>query len=272
MHPGPVTIEIISLLPTRQRISGARDARGPAPGAIPEARLSLSSETIYLQGGCDLRGVRALQALMWRIRPRTAWDIGANRGNHAAFMRPLCGRLVCFEPNPAEFRRLEALFKEDPGVILLDIGLSDRSAERPFLISAEESGNSTFEIEADQANALRSVKTGDEIVITHGVNDLDLIKIDVEGHEAAVLRGMIATILDQRPVIVFEVLEAQSTSDFGFSELLPGYSLYGNKTGLISGVTMGAYTFCRFDYHKTYMSALAVPNEKKALLSDILPE
>ncbi len=186
-------------------------------------------------------------------------------------MRPLCRRLFCFEPNPAEFLRLSDLFQNDRHVTVLDIGLSDVCATRPFLIHNQESGNSTFEVIPDQANANLRVETGDEIVHAYDIADLDFIKIDVEGHEACLLKGLSSTIRQQRPVIIFEILELQSTIDFGFESLFPNYLIYGNRTGLISKITMSAYTFCEFNYGNTYMCALAVPIEKKAYLRNLLP-
>ena len=275
----------MSKIPVTRRLAAKRfsalcQKNSPVPkvraksGDIPVTLdLSVGSDrTIYLQGACDLRGVRAIQRVMERVKPRTAWDVGANRGNHAAFMRPLCERLYCFEPNPAEARRVRELFRSDPGVTVLDIGLSDQSATRPFLIHPVESGNSTFEVTGDQANAAFQVTTGDELVSLNRLSDLDFIKVDVEGHERNVLRGMSAILVQQRPIIILEILEAQSTPAFGLDQILPDYAIYGNKTGVISGITMSAYQFCRFEYGKTYMSALAVPMEKRHLLKGMIPD
>jgi FkbM family methyltransferase len=167
--------------------------------------------TIFMQGGCDLRGVRAMERVMQRIKPRTALDIGANRGNHAAFMRRHCDRLVCFEPNPVEYGRLSRLFEGDPGTILLNVALSDRSGEMPFLIYEVESGNSTLEVAPSDANARVQVETGDAIAGLHGLNDIDFIKLDVEGHEKAAFLGLSGVINKQRPFVVFEILEAQNS-------------------------------------------------------------
>lgn len=52
--------------------------------------------------------------------------------------------------------------------------------------------------------------TVDVFCRTAGIQKIDLIKIDVEGHEACVLRGMKETIKRSRPVILIEVLPSQS--------------------------------------------------------------
>jgi hypothetical protein len=65
--------------------------------------------------------------------------------------------------------------------------------------------------------------------------------------------------------------QSDSLLDFKFQTLLPNYRLFGNRMSVRSNITMSAYEFCRFRYNTTYMSALAVPEEKMTLLVDILP-
>jgi FkbM family methyltransferase len=230
-----------------------------------------ADRTIYLQGACDLRGVRAIERVMTRLNVRTAWDVGANRGNHSAFMRRHCDRLFSFEPNPREFARLKTLFRADRGVIPLNIGLSDQVGELPFLIFDSESGNSTLEVSTGTANCVVSVSTGDRIAADHVLSDVDFIKLDVEGHEKRAITGMRSIFHVQRPVMIFEILEAQSTPDIDFADILPNYRIFGNKTGPVSRVTMSAYDFCPFEYGKTYMCALAAPEERLTDLADLLP-
>jgi FkbM family methyltransferase len=221
---------------------------------------------IYLYGRGDPRGVGAIERVMRRLGCRTALDVGANRGNHAAFMRRHSHRLFAFEPHPFEYQRLAALFAGDGQVTALNLGLSDTDGELPFRLDEANSGISTFEIGDGLANATSLVCTGDAFAADYALRDIDFIKIDVEGHEAKVLRGLAGVIRAQRPVIIMEILESQSRPEAGFEALLPGYRFFGNRTGFWSGLTLSAYDFCAFRYGKTYMSALMVPEEKVRLL------
>lgn len=230
-----------------------------------------SDRDIYLFGGGDPRGVSAIERVMARLAVRTAWDIGANRGNHAAFMRRHCERLFCFEPNPGEYRRLADLFRDIDRITPVNLGLSSIEGRLPFHIDQAASGGSSFELDGRPANFEAEVNTGDHTARAFGLTDIDFLKIDVEGHEIAVLRGLRDVIRNQRPVIVMEILEANNRSDSGLVELLPGYRFFGNRIGLLSGITRSAYSFCRFRTDVTYMSALLVPEERLGRLEGLLP-
>ncbi len=226
---------------------------------------------IYLFGRNDPRGLGAIEAVMARLDCRTAWDVGANRGNHAAFMRRLSRRVFAFEPNPVEFRRASALLAGDPVVTLLNLGLSDQEGELPFLIDEHDSGGSTFAVDRDKANFVAKVSTGDAVAAEHGLTDIDFIKIDVEGYEKNVLRGLSNVIATSRPVVGVEILANQNTPDDNIIGFLPDYEVFGNRMGLVSNAFMTPYTFCRFELGRTYMSALMVPREKLDRLGALLP-
>ena len=49
----------------------------------------------------------------------------------------------------------------------------------------------------------------DDFVDSHGLVGVDLIKVDTETTEAAVIRGMLRTLGRDRPAIVCEVLDAE---------------------------------------------------------------
>jgi FkbM family methyltransferase len=248
-------------------------ARRTIAGIPVDLDLSRAADrTIYLQGACDLRGVRAIDQVMARLDVRTAWDVGANRGNHSAFMRRRSRRLFSFEPNPEEYNRLYNLFESDRCATQLNIGLSDHVGELPFLVCEGDSGNSTFEIPRNGANTSVRVRTGDDVAAEYNISDIDFIKLDVEKHEFRVLRGMRNIFSNQRPTMIFEILQDDNVESIDFCSDLPRYRLFGNKIGFVSSISMTAYQFCEFEYGRTYMCALAVPEEKVKRLRDLLPQ
>ena len=226
---------------------------------------------VFLFGRADPRGIGAIELVMEKLDCRTAWDIGTNRGVHAAFMRRHCDRLYGFEPNPAEFHRASDLLATDDRVTILNLGLSDREGQLSFLIDEVDSGGSTFAILEHEANFLAHVRTGDSLAAELRISDVDFIKIDVEGYEKNVLAGLSGTIAANRPVIVIEILSNQNSALDNLNGFLPDYEIFGNETGFVSSIFMTPYTFCPFRLNMTYMCALLVPLEKRDRLRSLLP-
>ena len=106
----PATVLYGSQTGNAKRAAEALHAKLQGAGLPVRLDLRRSSDrAIFLYGRCDPRGVAAIERVMAALDCRTAWDVGANRGNHSAFMRRHCRRLFAFEPDPAEFPRLTAL-------------------------------------------------------------------------------------------------------------------------------------------------------------------
>lgn len=134
------------------------------------------------------------------------WDIGANAGNYSLALAPGFRQTLAFEPNPAMYAALAANCRRNPGLTIraLPIGLSSRAQTLDFAV--DESGNSG-------QSGFREDSSGEAILsleVTAGDDYADpdvavaLIKIDVEGHELEVLRGLQTTIARDRPVVCLE--------------------------------------------------------------------
>jgi FkbM family methyltransferase len=145
-------------------------------------------------------------------------DIGANRGQSIRFFLSVFprARVHAFEPN----RRLSGRLQQQFGsaqVKVYPLGLSDAEGERIFQqnVLDETSG---FETADTQSAYLRTksrvllvkpenlvadryqvaVTTLDGFMAGLGMEPVSILKIDVEGHEAAVLRGARASLQAQR--------------------------------------------------------------------------
>lgn len=125
----------------------------------------------------------------------TALDVGAHVGNHALWLAAVCRlKVIAAEPLTVEHLRRNVVLNED-----LDITIW------PFALG-EESGRTLVH------NAPANVAEAGELDGTVPVESLDgldppplaLIKIDVEGMEADVIRGGLETIERDRPVIYAE--------------------------------------------------------------------
>jgi FkbM family methyltransferase len=136
-------------------------------------------------------------------------DIGANRGQSIRFFQqlfPAC-LIHAFEPNAKLFAQLSRHFSA-PGVILHQAGMSAAPGELLFHENVLDETSSFESVQADSAylktksrillvevNQLTTqsypvkVTTIDQFLADTGITEADIVKVDVEGHEAAVLRG-----------------------------------------------------------------------------------
>ena len=144
---------------------------------------------------------------------RISVDVGANRGLYVHHLLPVSREVWAFEPHPAMFGALKARYGQRAKV--LQIALSDAPGTAvlrlpPGNVSwASISPENAFEL-ADASAGLEEVSVETRTLDSFALSDLGLLKIDVEGHEEAVLRGAIATLRSSMPNIVVEVEERHS--------------------------------------------------------------
>lgn len=143
---------------------------------------------------------------------RISLDIGADLGEFTIAMAASSRAVTAFEPRPAQARDLAAMFAAVGAPVRVEaVALSDRPGTIAMRVVESEPGRSTI----DTYNALTDVDGDDICRIDVPVKRLDdlhlddigLIKIDVEGHELAVLRGATQTLTRNRPAIVVEAEE-----------------------------------------------------------------
>ena len=174
------------------------------------------------------------------FKPVTIFDVGANVGSYARMLLDGLDKqavIHCFEPSQATYQTLKQNVPE-PNVEKHNIGLSNESGELALYTDAEQSGmTSVYERDLQHINVsffqheVATFSTVDEFSAHHGIDQIDLLKIDVEGHELAVLRGASRMIEEHR--VRFIQFEFGGTSidsrtyfrDF-WSLLSPNYTLY----------------------------------------------
>ena len=122
------------------------------------------------------------------------FDIGANVGEYAATFQQLACKVIAVEPNPELAGRLS--FARLPGVTVEQAAVSDTEGEATLMIG-ERHREATIDdryvtLLQDRGEHPRGIvvptTTLDLLAARHG--EPALVKIDVEGHELAVLRGM----------------------------------------------------------------------------------
>lgn len=131
-------------------------------------------------------------------------DIGANLGLFTYFLARYSRHVYAFEPNPNPLRNLRALI--DSNVTLLAAAVSDHSGEAELVVPKNRKGWSSNGAGLDRESAGRSRRLR---VPCTTIDDLDyreigFVKIDVEGHENAVLAGARRTLARERPNLFIE--------------------------------------------------------------------
>lgn len=135
-------------------------------------------------------------------------DVGANVGHYSRLFSEIVGssgRVLCFEPVPATFALLTAnalvfphanvtafnlAATDSPALLGMQMPLLD-GAPNPYMASVQAGG-------------------GDAVVVGLPIDSLELrqrirlVKIDAEGHEEQVLRGMLRLVERDRPTLIVE--------------------------------------------------------------------
>jgi len=130
------------------------------------------------------------------------FDIGAHVGNHTRALRSLNAKVIAVEPQPLFTNLLKRWYGSDPEVILLDQALGTTRGEGLFFISPRHPTVSTLSSSwtelPSQVPSFAGVRwdtqmtvpviTLDSLIADYGVPAF--CKIDVEGYELEVLRGL----------------------------------------------------------------------------------
>ena len=156
-------------------------------------------------------------------------DVGANVGHYTARLSALVGpegRVIAFEPIPQTFALLASNmpYFPYPNVTLLNVALSAEPGNLRMEIPVESDGT---------ANYYQASITDDGTVGVLGITSdalelprrIALVKIDAEGHELLVLRGMGRLLERDHPVLIVEDNDTsvrEYLEKFGYtSERLP---------------------------------------------------
>ncbi|MEK0085990.1 FkbM family methyltransferase [Benzoatithermus flavus] len=142
--------------------------------------------------------------------PRRAFlDVGANKGLYLQAALGRFAEVLAVEPHPGLGEYLRACF--GARVRLLPVALSDRQGSLPLYLPKAEgrevTSRASLQEDANPGFVLDRVVVPVERLDALDLPPLAVIKIDVEGHEFAVLRGGLARLEHDRPVLVVEIEE-----------------------------------------------------------------
>jgi FkbM family methyltransferase len=161
-------------------------------------------------------------------RESVVWDVGSNCGLFSYRLAKECEsrQVVFFEPNPAMFDLSKQALAPFDKVVGHQLALSSSSGVARFTVTAA-STNGTIEAErTNRSGRIIEVQcvTGDELTSNSQAPVPDIVKIDTEGHELSVIRGLDKTIKKHKPIIFFEHI---SLTDKEICSIVPSdYDLF----------------------------------------------
>jgi FkbM family methyltransferase len=156
--------------------------------------------------------------------PGVLVDAGAMIGNHTAYLASFVPHTAihAFEPAPVNASILRVNVSHYPNVVIHALALSDQPGRLTMSI---EKGNRGHAVVAatdpwPEPGKVDTVWEVDAITLDSlALEEVRLIKIDVEWHEPQVIAGAIETITRWHPMVVVE------DWNYEYGDLLPGYRL-----------------------------------------------
>jgi FkbM family methyltransferase len=155
------------------------------------------------------------RGLTWLLRQHTVpgaycLDVGANLGFYALKLAHWAGpqgRVAAFEANPALLTRIEqnrALnHLENIDIVPQAVTRVGGTTTRFYIAANPELSSITPQSQAEQEIEVKTTSI-DEYIAQHQWPRLDVIKMDIEGHDCAALLGACTSIARWRPFIAFE--------------------------------------------------------------------
>jgi FkbM family methyltransferase len=193
--------------------------RRPGVGAIKvngrtfQYRYGTSDAFVLYE--CVLRGRKAAyfsKSLPLRNEVRTIVDVGANVGASALFwkVRYPEARLLCFEPVAENFALLRRNLAGYAATECYQEGLGSADAQLELIASpgaGNEGGWSIYQRgqKGDEARQRVTIRRSGARLVQLGVRSIDILKVDTEGHEREILRGLEPELLDGTRYIAGEL-------------------------------------------------------------------
>ncbi len=242
---------------------------------------TLTEFNAFWGGNYDPVQIRLISSILNKLENPCFLDIGANIGFYSTCVAHSLknkGAVYSFEPHPGNFNRLiENIFNNKlSNVKTFNIGLSSASGSlnlvmRGDFLLGSNTGNCSIEISdnMDSKSTKMPIELHalDAIMVNNDIAHVDVIKLDVEGHEDEVLKGAERTLHHCRPIIQLEINRKyfdRKGVDFDLSimRLLPSsYKIFSyDKLGIVQITSLSACP--------DLIDVILCPDEKIYLISD----
>lgn len=212
-------------------------------GVVLRRRLParFGSKTLYVSPECGLRYWRfdlgkidpvLLDIAERHIRPGdVVWDVGANVGLFTFAAAHRAARVLAFEPDPWLADMLQRTAESFPNVSVIRAAVADYCGAGELHIAARARGSNFLRgngsSQSGGTRCLEKVK----VVTLDSLCEIppNVLKIDVEAGELAVLRGAARLLTDCRPTIICEVAQENASAVTAY---LRDYNLFDAERGV----------------------------------------
>ena len=164
------------------------------------------------------------EKILKKIQRNTALDIGGHIGNHSVFFSNQFKEVYAFEPNPQIFRYLKFNLENIKSAYCFNYGASNQNISLRLQTLKNNSGASKIVIKKNKKNLICKFKKLDNLKFKN--KKINLIKIDVEGHEVEALEGMIQIVEKNKPIILFENMRSTNQTKFMNNLKNSGYKYF----------------------------------------------
>ena len=223
------------------------------------------TQKIILDGWFERRELYAVEKFFssMQLDKKICIDAGANIGNHSLFFSRIFERVFSFEPNKEVFKLLAINAASVSNVKPFNLGLSDK---KETLKAFVDKGNlSSGKIVEDlDSNEIFQVEKLDNFKSENNLAKISYLKIDIEGHEEAALRGSKEILISDSPVVSLEMemtrnlknclSSIQILQDCGYSKAyILGHSFSGGRNSNFKETSIAEFKNRRPKRHKMVM-------------------
>jgi FkbM family methyltransferase len=183
-------------------------------------------------------------------------DIGANIGDTILFVNPeMNDTVLAIEADLRYFKCLKANIGGKVNIFLCNTICS--SGNKNALLATKRSGGTAFLIKTETVK--QKTETLDDILKNYiEMKDVNLIKVDTDGHDFEVIKGAMETISGKKPALLFECDDFKRISFV--DELIEVFGLLGNA---------GYQKAILYDNHG-YMHSVIKIDDKESYIISIL--
>lgn len=228
------------------------DMKSPGGGLLIYNLDDLIPWYVYLYGRYQIEKNYEEFLLKKSVGGKVIFDIGANIGYYSIQLGRMIGqggKIYSFEPCSYQFNILERNIELNKltNIIPEKLIVSDRhgGVKKIYFSGISNTGSSSLEVKTDEFEEMDCV-TVDKFCQNNNINSIDLVKIDVEGHELRVVKGM-ERMLDEAKVknLFLEInnyaLEEAGTTALEIIEYLDSFNYrpYSIATGTANDYAIG---------------------------------